>query len=385
MKKKTQIIISIFLLFLTCSKTFAGIYYVSKTGSHSSPFTSWATAATNIQTAVNSSSDGDTVLVNDGTYYPSSEIFVAKNIIVKSVNGAENTIVDGNNINRCFYLFSANPTIDGFTITNGYTSEWHGGGGVYCYDSGTIQNSTISGNSTRFNGGGVLCNRGGTIQNSTISGNSAKFNGGGVRYNHGGTIQNSTISQNSADWGGGIFGGTISNCIISRNCGGGICNSIINNCTITMNSAGLGAGAFYGTVNNCIITKNSADTRGGGTCYAIVNNCTIIGNTAWNGSATAHSTVNNCIVWNNIAYNYGNNFCDSKIKYSCSAALSGEGNISNNPEFVDIKSGNYHLKVNSSCINAGTNAFAPMPYDLDGNSRVFDNIVDMGAYEYPVR
>ena len=36
----------------------------------------------------------------------------------------------------------------------------------------------------------------------------------------------------------------------------------------------------------------------------------------------------------------------------------------------------------SPCINAGTNAYAPMPFDLDGNSRIHDGTVDMGCYEF---
>jgi len=43
---------------------------------------------------------------------------------------------------------------------------------------------------------------------------------------------------------------------------------------------------------------------------------------------------------------------------------------------------NYRLQSTSPCINAGTNAFAPMPFDLDGNPRVLDGTVDMGCYEF---
>ena len=101
---------------------FADTHYVSKTGAHVSPFTSWASAATNIQAAVDAASESDTVLVNDGTYYSVNSIVLKGNIILKSVNGAENTIVDGSNTNSCFILRSeylSSPIIDGFTITNG--------------------------------------------------------------------------------------------------------------------------------------------------------------------------------------------------------------------------------------------------------------------------
>jgi len=50
---KTITNISVFLLiFFASQNIFAVIHYVSKTGGHVSPFTSWANAATNIQDAV---------------------------------------------------------------------------------------------------------------------------------------------------------------------------------------------------------------------------------------------------------------------------------------------------------------------------------------------
>ncbi len=42
----------------------------------------------------------------------------------------------------------------------------------------------------------------------------------------------------------------------------------------------------------------------------------------------------------------------------------------------------WRLQSTSPCINAGTNAFAPMPIDLDSNQRIIFGTVDMGAYEF---
>jgi len=33
-------------------------------------------------------------------------------------------------------------------------------------------------------------------------------------------------------------------------------------------------------------------------------------------------------------------------------------------------------------VDAGTNAFAAIPVDLDGNPRIHDGTVDMGCYEF---
>ncbi|MEW6189282.1 MAG: S-layer homology domain-containing protein, partial [Actinomycetota bacterium] len=65
----------------------------------------------------------------------------------------------------------------------------------------------------------------------------------------------------------------------------------------------------------------------------------------------------------------------------------GTGDISADPKFVDAEFGDYHLRFDSPCIDAGTNAGAPS-VDLEGNLRPYDGdgdgvaTVDMGAYEY---
>ncbi len=334
MKNKIiQLIIFLNITFFVTQNLFADTHYVSKTGGHVSPFSSLGNAATNIQAAVDAASAGDSVLVNDGTYYPGDQISVTKNIVVKSINGAENTIVNGNNTNRCFYLNNANPTINGFTITNGFAygdSPGNRGGGVYCDEGGTIQDCTISGNSAE-KGAGVYCLNDSKIQNCTISGNSASDDGGGV-FCLGGTVQNCTISGNST------FG-------LELSVGGGVV------CVLK------------GMIQNCTISRNSAFSKGGG-IYCNFD-----------------STVQNCILWDNTNGNYFSS--DSTNFYNCIENWTNlvNGIITNNPQFITVS--NLRLQSTSPCRNIGTN----LPYvfeifDLDGNSRIMGATVDMGAYEY---
>ena len=102
-----------------------------------------------------------------------------------------------------------------------------------------------------------------------------------------------------------------------------------------------GGGTSFTTVNNCTISRNSANYGGGARGVGLLDN-----------------TVNNCIIWDNSA-SISNNYYRSIVRYSCSYPLpSGEGNISNNPQFISVS--NFHLQMTSPCRNAGTNAFAPM-------------------------
>ena len=61
----------------------------------------------------------------------------------------------------------------------------------------------------------------------------------------------------------------------------------------------------------------------------------------------------------------------------------GQGNITNEPMFVDLAAGNLRLLSNSPCINAGTNQdWMVGAMDFDGKPRLIGGRVDMGAYEW---
>jgi hypothetical protein len=141
-------------------------------------------------------------------------------------------------------------------------------------------------------------------------------------------------------------------------------------------------------MTNCLVTGNSASQSGGGVCGGLLNNCTVSSNTAYSGggvslpvSGTTYLT--NCIVFYNSATSGPNYLPGPFFSHCCTAPPpQGTGNITNEPNFLDLTNGDFHLQTNSPCINAGLNSAVVSPTDLDGNPRIVSGKVDMGAYEF---
>jgi hypothetical protein len=113
------------------------VSYVSLTGTNPlPPYASWATAAVNIQDAVDAVPVGGTVVVSDGTYsvggrsldgYNTNRVTVDRPLALRSVNGPGTTVINGQFSNRCVYL-AAGATLSGFTLARGYSDNGAGGG-----------------------------------------------------------------------------------------------------------------------------------------------------------------------------------------------------------------------------------------------------------------
>lgn len=373
-----------------------------------------------IQSAIDVASDGDTVLVADGTYTGVGNKnldFRGKAITLKSDNGPENCIIDCGNDGRGFRFHSGESggsTVSGFTITNSQISAW--GGGICCdfSSSPTITNCIITGNRASY-GGGISCNESSpTITDCTINVNTADHYGGGIccDFFSSPTIMNCTITLNTATArGGGVFCGsstspTITNCTITENTaknegGGGIylwgtTSPSITNCTISGNTTndrggGILCSYYSPTITNCTIAENAAVDKGGGIyCYKsspTITNCTITGNTADTGSGifceeNSFAISTNCILWRDTpneidSFKSFPTFTHSDIQNG----YSGEGNIDADPLFVDAENADYHLMALSPCIDAGTSEGAP-DSDIDGIPRPQGAGYDMGAHEY---
>jgi len=280
-------------------------HYVSPSGNHTAPFTTWATAARNIQAAVDAATAGHTVLVTNGTYMLASNISITKGIAVQSVNGAAVTVIDGNGATRCISMNHTDAVLDGFTVQGGYNPGGFGGG-VNIVSGGTVRNCFLQDNQAR-DGGGIAIDNDGVVVNCVVRDNLAASNsttgyGGGVRLLNGGTARGCLIVGNT-----------------SRNYGGGI--NIWN--------AGL------------------------------VQNCTIVSNTAPNGAGIRtrqQGIVVNSVIYDNVGLDWQLNGIGYGYTNCCTpgaAALPGSGNIASDPSFVTAAVADYHLQAGSPCLNAG--------------------------------
>jgi len=335
---------------------------------------SWAKAKKSIQAAIDKAEPHDTIIVTDGVYAPIST--ENKTITIQSVNGAEKTIINGGGTTRCATLapftppeIRTNTVLVGFTLTHGFAKEERGGGS----HGGTLNNCVLSGNRAEDGGGAAY----GVLNNCTLSGNKATGPGGAACAN---TLNNCTLTGNTAADGGGADLATLNNCVVSSN-------------TATF----AGGGVAYGNLNNCVLFGNKAGKYGGGVYgfESLLNNCTLVGNTAREGggiyggeSDYRRYRLNNCIVFGNsarIGENYAGDiiFCNS-----CILPLpigSGYGNIAADPQFVDIANHNFRLQAGSPCIDAGSNENVQGDSDIDGNPRIQNGRVDMGAYESTIQ
>ena len=286
--------------------------------------------------------NGSSVVVTDGTYFLSTTILITNEIFFTSVNGASHTQIQAqDHAGGCLYLSCSNAVVHGFTLSEGIKLGEIGGGGVCISGAGTIECCIITDNAAQY-GAGVYLYNGGLIRNSYVHGNWANGgHGGGVYCDNGGVVENCLIYDNSAQAGG--------------NGGGVYCRN-------------------GGTLLNCTIAANWAEEydfwygQGGGVY------------------CTNNTTIANTIIVSNRAYAGDNHYnTGTGITYSFCVSvpeLAGDGNSTNDPHFVNFSGQDFHLKADSPCVDAGTNYdWMATAKDIDGQIRIFNERVDIGADE----
>jgi len=264
---------------------------------------------------------------------------------------------------------SGGAVLDGFTVTAGHADgpgAHHYGGGLY-NPGGNLEivKCTFRGNAAAF-GGGVM-NQGAAIMmvNTQLVGNRAFVLGGGL-YNEEGdaTLHNGRVVGNTAGY--------------AEIAGGAAIYNLNGNLTL---------------INSTVADNLSPNGRA-------------IAGFSWDFTAASTIEIANSILFNGGDEIWSNNPGTVEVAYSAvEGGWSGTDNISADPQFVSPGArsiegewidGDYRLQPTSPAINAGRNAAVPpdifdldedgnvaepLPVDLDGDPRVEETQVDMGAYE----
>jgi parallel beta-helix repeat protein/predicted outer membrane repeat protein len=341
-----------------------------------------------IQGGINVATNGDTILVLNGTYieninYNGKEITIASLFLTTQDTAfISYTIIDGNQNGSVVTFESGEDStavLKGFTITNG--GGYCNGGGIYCSNSSPIiSNNIISDNYTSFiDGAGIYI----TDEASP-------------------TVVWNIVKNNYSDaWGGGIYIRNGSSPYISR-------NVIIDNGQVnshTRQKHDIPEKLFDDSEQVIIAGKMcypenidySRHTKGGGILIAnyaglptspIIINNTIDGNIASEFGGGIYCTnatpyIRNNIISSNFDYGIYKQGNSLEVSYNDvwnntnnfnGSVIEGIGNIHEDPLFVDQSMKNFNLLSGSPCIDDG----APnSPFDPDGT------IVDMGALFYP--
>ena len=254
-----------------------------------------------------------------------------------------------------------------------------------------------------------------TIRDGFAVGNPWSNRVGAGMFNDGGApmVSNCCLMDNWAMGAAGMFnwysGPTMIGCTFRENIsyhGAGAITTyygspLLINCIFRDNQAGDGVGGAMGTVygdlslTNCVFVGNSASSYGGALfnseCGVVtLTNCTFTANTAPDGEALGFesdeqppSTVElaNCILWNSGNEIWNSDGSAITITYSdVRGGWPGEGNIDADPL---LAGDGVHLIADSPCRNAGDPLFMPVDVkvDIDGQPRVLEGRVDMGADE----
>ncbi|NPV09842.1 MAG: DUF1565 domain-containing protein [Anaerolineae bacterium] len=354
--------------------------------------------------ALATATGGDTIYVAEGTYVGAGDqavVTLAKSLTLYggwdgSPTGppvrdpsARPTILDGEGARRVVQVTAGTSTLEGFTITRGYSSS--SGGGIYAIEAGiNLRGNRITDNVSGHDGGALFISRGSAqIVGNDISGNSATWAAGLRLIND---VDVSVIGNRIHDNQATISGGAM-----EIACCGRVTAFIAANVISDNDGGSLGGGVLVestsATLQNNILARNQA-TRGsnvyaeGSTEFpasvAMTNN-TLVGSGAGSEGIWVDAYVTAVLV-NNLITGHG---VGMPIP-AAGSAVTAEHNLFWNaedpytgiaPVLADPRlDPAHHLTADSPARDAGK--AVGLATDIDGDSRPFSGSYDIGADEY---
>lgn len=347
----------------------SGEMYVDAAAENATPpYSTPATAAKTIATALTVADVGATIHVAPGRYNVSSPITVNKAIHISGDETDPSRVVVSNthsgfvwgSSNRCFGLNNADACISGLSLENGYSY-------------GSAGNLLIS------SGGGTVSNcviRGGVAREANQGGNGAN-----VCINGPGLVTHCTIIGGMFDQGGNTAG---SSSVYLNHVNARLENSFVDGYRDQI-SAGTrraaGVTVNKGRVVNCTVVNcyTTAETGGSfsGICVestGTATNCVSAGNHDGSGTLRAFRSSSGSLLVN-CAYDRIAGETD---------ALSGMVSpiVGTAAEFFkDYANGDYTPASGGPLYNAGANYEGMASVDLAGNKRLVGSRIDIGCYE----
>jgi hypothetical protein len=349
-----------------------------------------------IQAGIDAASNGDTILVQPGTYFESIN-FNGKNVVVAStfILNADTSLISQTVIdaecNGSVVTINSGESDDarliGFTLTNGCGTDINGsmdGGGIYCENSDPVlDHLRIVNNAASGMGGGVgggICFRNSSahVKNSVFINNSAN-RGGGIRVDNSNklVIKKCLFKDNWAlNAGAGIMFYECPGCLVTQSVftgnqtiyGGAICtyesSPVIDRITSYLNR-GLYGGTLQTENGSLPIMVNSV-------CWQNAMNAGEINEIEIDGYASG-AVVAYCDVLGGEEY---------VIVSPQSTLYWMEENINVNPLFADTNNLDLSLQQGSPCIDEGTAEFIYNGEVIVSISDYSGSAPDMGAYEY---
>ena len=308
-----------------------------------------------IQNSIAIARDGDTIRVHQGIFLENID-FLSKKISLIGVDGAEKTIIRGTR--GTVVTLGGSSAFMGFTVTGGSASNV---AGMSVSGTGTlIVNNIFTEN--QQGGGGFGAAIGGNNASPFIVGN--------------------LFTKNSSD--NQLLSGAVS--FVN-----GSSPFIGNN--IFFNNQGRGLNLTLPAGNTPVVTNNTfvgntsairVDERVD-TSTDVFRNNLVYGNLM--GLQVDLASPSSLLTWDhNLVFGNGINYGSGTGNFS-KDYTGTSGNISVDPEFVDVSAGNFRLKLDSPAIDAGT-FLDSLGYDFSGTIRpdggIFDGsaLPDIGAFEF---